>query len=69
MNLGRVSTVKQAVKKADADALDGQEKKRTQKIGNCRRISFWQSLRNWLSLPPLYGELSILTKNRRGLIL
>lgn len=48
------------MKKADADALDRQEKKRTQKIGNYRHISFWQSQRNWLLLSPLYEQLLII---------
>ena len=53
------------MKKADADALDRQEKKKTQKIGNCRRISFWQSLRNWLSLPPLHEQLLIIRSEEK----
>lgn len=48
------------MKKADADALDRQEKKRTRKIGNYRHISFWQSQGNWLLLPPLYEQLLII---------
>lgn len=48
------------MKKADADALDRQEKKRTQKIGNYRHISFWQSQRNCLLSPPLYEQLLII---------